>query len=343
MPRPFPFPPSPVLALLAALSIPFFVSGPHAHAGELPEDWEAFESEHVVVHAPRSQRRAGRQLAADSDAIMAELLALTGASPPPGRIDAYLAPRRDVFAAIQPGAPPEWAAGTAYPERGLVFVLMTTRGEKTPRQVYVHELTHVVLHWTFGDNEPPRWLEEGITQVTAREFDLRTQTLLSQAALGGQLMPLSTLTEGFPDDPYRARVAYAESRDFLLYLRATYGDETVAEIVERLAAGASVEQAIEDATGVSLRTLEQRWAGRLSRRYAWLPVLGGSGTVWSVAAVLAALGWARKRRQHRQRLAEMEAAEREQQRRREAAWDPDAERSPLWREADAGRGNRTLH
>lgn len=332
MKRPFP-----ILLILFHL----FTFCVDVRAGELPDDWPAYESTHVIVHAPRSQKRAGRQFAEQADAIMAELLTLTGLERPPGVIHAYLAPRRDVFAEIQPSSPPEWAAGTAYPEQDLVFVLMATRGEKTPRQVYVHELTHVVLHWSFGDNEPPRWLEEGITQVTAREFDLRTQTLLSQAALGGQLMPLSALTEGFPDDPYRARIAYAESRDFMLYLRHEYGDETVASIVQGMAAGASAEQAIADTTGVSLRTLEQRWADRLNRRYAWLPVLGGSGTAWSVAAVLVVLGWARRRRQHRARLAQMEEAEQAIQRRREAAWDPDAARSPLW--TDAADDDRTVH
>jgi len=331
----------PILLILFYL---FTLGAPvRASAGSLPDDWHTFESEHVVVHVPTSQKRAGKQFAADSDEIMAELMALTGLDEAPETIHAYLAPRRDVFAEIQPGDPPEWAAGTAYPERALVFVLMATRGEKTPRQVYVHELTHVVLHWSFGDNEPPRWLEEGITQVTAREFDLRTQTLLSQAALGGQLMPLSTLTDGFPDDPYRARVAYAESRDFLLYLRHEFGDQTVATIVQAMAAGDTAEQAIEGATGFSLRTLEQRWASRLNKRYAWLPVLGGSGTVWSVAAVLVVLGWARKRRQKRQRLQEMEEAERAIQSRRELAWDPDAGRRPLWDEDDRRDRERTVH
>jgi len=332
MRRPFP-----ILLILFYL----FTFCVDVRAGELPDDWPTYESTHVIVHAPRSQKRAGRQFAEQADAIMAELLTLTGVERPPGVIHAYLAPRRDVFAEIQPSSPPEWAAGTAYPEQDLVFVLMATRGEKTPRQVYIHELTHVVLHWSFGDNEPPRWLEEGITQVTAREFDLRTQTLLSQAALGGQLMPLSALTEGFPDDPYRARIAYAESRDFLLYLRHEYGDQTVASIVQGMAAGASAEQAIADTTGVSLRTLEQRWADRLNRRYAWLPVLGGSGTAWSVAAVLVVLGWARRRRQKRARLAQMEEAEQAIQRRREAAWDPDAANSPLWKDADGD--DRTVH
>jgi len=330
-----------VLLLVVLLVWPTAV----ARAGELPTDWERIETEHVTVHVPEGSAGAGRAIAADADRVMAELLTLTGLETPEDHVDAYLAETRKSFAAIQPGDPPTWAAGTAYPDRGLIFVLLRTRGEKTPRHVFAHELAHVVLHWTFGETEPPRWLDEGLAQVAAGEFSLQTHTILTRAAVGGGLIPLSRLTRSFPSDPVSARVAYAESRDFVLYIRHRFGDQAVADIIREIAAGRDVDAALLTATGVPMEELEAAWAGRLSRRYGWLPVLGGSGSAWSVAAVLVVIGWARKRRIKKRKLAQMGEEERERDERRQSQWPPDSDGPPLWRGDDDERGGSppTLH
>jgi len=330
------FPPlSLIFVLLAVMAAP-------VHAGELPTDWERFESTYITVHAPRGSTRAGERFAADADRVMEDLLALTDQEAPQAHLHAYLPRTRDSFASIQPGEPPAWAAGTAYPDKGLVFVLLSTSGEKTPRHVFTHEVAHVVLHWRFGEREPPRWLDEGLAQVAAGEFDLRTGATLTRAAVGGGLIPLSSLTRRFPSDPIRARIAYAQSRDFLLYLRHGYGDEAVARVVAEMADGATADQALSLATGRSFADLEAAWASRLKRRYGWLPVLGGSGTFWSLAAVLLVAGWARRRRIRKRKLAEMEAAELEIDRRRADLWPPDEAGRPLWRDPDRDPPS-TLH
>lgn len=316
-------------------------------AGELPTDWERIETRHMTVHVSGASLRAGQAIAADADQVMEELLTLTGLEAPEGHVNAYLARTRKSFEAIQPGTPPTWAAGTAYPDKGLIFVLLATRGEKTPRHVFAHELAHVVLHWTFGETEPPRWLDEGLAQVAAGEFSLQTHTILTRAAVGGGLIPLSSLTRRFPSDPVRARIAYAESRDFVLYVRHRFGDEAVAELIRGIASGLPIEEALLGATGQSMDALEAAWAGRLSRRYGWLPVLGGSGSVWSVAALLLVAGWARKRRAKKRKLEEMGEAEREVDERRQAAWPPGSAGPPMWRDDDGpdrqGGGTPTVH
>jgi hypothetical protein len=321
---------APLLVLLTLFSI-----GP-ARAGELPDDWLAFESELVTVHVPRDARRSGSTLSAEADEVVLGLMALSGLESPPARVHAWIARTRDQFRTIQPREPPQWAAGTAYPERNLLFVALDTHGQKTPRQVFVHELAHVVLHWSYGEVEPPRWLEEGLAQVVAGEFDLQTQAILSRAALGSGLIPLSSLTTSWPSEPGRARIAYAESRDLVLFLRARHGDAVLGEIVQQMAAGTSAHAAIEASTGERMEELESAWSSRLRRRYAWLPVLGGSGTFWSIAAVLMLLGWARRLGQKKRRLAEMGAQEEALDEIRRDAWEPEAGRTPLWSEPRKG-------
>jgi len=315
------------LALVAALCL-----GGKGAAGELPEDWNSHESVYVTVHVPQRADRTGSALSEKADDVVVELMELTGKTDARGRIHAYIAPTRDSFTSIQPREPPSWAAGTAYPDRNLVFVTLATHGGKTPYQVFVHELAHVVLHWSYGEAEPPRWLEEGLAQVAAREFNLETQAILSRAALGGGLMSFRSLDRRWPDDPARARVAYAESRDFVLFVRQRHGDDALAYLVRELASGTEIEQAVLNSTGFTLDELERQWSSRLRRRYAWLPVIGGSGTFWGLAAFLLVIGWARKRRQRRRKLAEMAAKEAALDERRMGAWEPESDRTPLWKD-----------
>ena len=310
-------------------------------AGELPQDWNVYESEFVTVRCPPGVERTGDALSGEADAIVEELMALTGLERPAGHIDAYIARTRGSFASIQPREPPEWAAGTAYPDRNLVFLSLETHGSKSPRQVFVHEIAHVVLHWSYGDAEPPRWLEEGLAQVVAGEFDLETQAILSRAALGGGLIPLRSLTRTWPSHPAKARIAYAESRDFVLFLRHRHGDQAVADLVRGLSAGQTVDDAVFGATGFSLDALQETWRSRIRRRYAWLPVIGGSGTFWGIAALLLVAGWVRKRRAKKRKLAQMERREREMDMRRIDAWDPEPDRTPMW--DDPVDGPPTVH
>ena len=310
-------------------------------AGELPEDWNVYESDFVTVHSPPRADHTGRALSEEADAVVSELMALTGQERPSGPIHVYVAATRESFSTIQPREPPEWAAGTAYPDRNLIFLSLETHGSKTPRQVFVHEITHVVLHWSYGDSDPPRWLEEGLAQVVASEFDLRTQATLSQAALGGGLIPLRSLTRTWPSHPAKARIAYAESRDFVLFLRHRHGDQAIADLVRGLAAGQTVDDAVFGATGYSLDAIQIRWRSRLNRRYAWLPVIGGSGTFWGIAALLLVAGWVRKRRIKKRKLAQMGRREAEMDARRMDAWDPEPDRSPLWE--DPLDGPPTVH
>ncbi len=310
-----------------------------ARGGELPSDWEAYSSDHVTVHAPAGDTRSARTLSSEADDTLAQLMAMTGIQAPERHIQVYLAPDRASFQSIQPGDPPEWAAGTAYPSRALVFVLIRSPGEKSPRQVFVHELAHIVLYWTYGDVAPPRWLDEGLAQVAAGEFNLKTQSDLIRASFSGSLIPLSSLTRSFPSEPSRARTAYAQSRDFVLFYRARYGETALSEAIQAMAAGADASAALESAAGEPFGVIEERWLSRLRRRYAWFPVLGGSGSFWTLAAVLLVAGWFRKRRQHRLKLARMDLEEQLLDERRQRRWPPEEKGRPLWKDPPAGPGD----
>ncbi|MCK6482340.1 MAG: hypothetical protein L6R43_20000, partial [Planctomycetes bacterium] len=114
---------------------------------------------------------------------------------------------------------------------------------------------------------------------------------------------------GFPAEPALARIAYAQSVDFVAWLLDRFGPDAVRAVVRDLAAGSSAADALRSATGSSLGDLEARWRDHLQLTHGWVTVLGGSGAVWGFATVLFLLAGVRRTREKRRALKEMEARE----------------------------------
>lgn len=148
------------------------------------------------------------------------------------RVDDYLGDDRNAFRS--------WTVAYARPERSeLVLALDRLRPDPPDdlESVLVHEMVHVVL----GDLERsaiddtrvvPRWLHEGLAQVVAGSRYLGgDDESLWYRAKTDQLMSLSSLTSGFPNDDELLRVAYAQSSSFLAWLDGRVGrDEILAAL-----------------------------------------------------------------------------------------------------------------
>jgi hypothetical protein len=99
-----------------------------------------------------------------------------------------------------------------------------------------------------------------------------------------------------------------QSVDFVAFL-SRHGDQTLPTVVQELAGGAALDEALRSATGEDLDALEERWRGRITLWHALVPLLGSSSTVWVFAALLFLLAAARRRRDFHRKVAEMEARE----------------------------------
>lgn len=275
----------------------------------IPDGWEVVrEGPFRFVHPP-GQGRAARTLAERSQEDLRTLVEYVGRDPG-APISIWLADSPERFRALQPGRAPGWASGTAWPEPGWIFLdAGSARSSGDLQQVFVHELAHVVLGRATGDRPVPRWLREGLAQFVAREYGPSTWATLADAALGGDVVPLSRLDVGFPAEPALARIAYAQSVDFVAWLLDRFGPGAVRAMVRDLAAGNSPDDALRSATGSSLSELEARWREHLQLTHGWVTVLGGGGAVWGFATVLFLLAGVRRTREKRRALKEMEAQE----------------------------------
>lgn len=287
-----------------------------AERPEVPSDWQVYSDPYATVYAAEGDKATALHLSryvARSLPRISEEMGL----PIGNRIHIYIAPSQEEFFTLQPGNAPQWADGTAYPHRGLIFLRAphVRSGSSSPlEQVLDHELAHILLGRAFGARPVPRWLQEGTAQLVAREYTSALTDRIGAGMFGDDLLTLEELTRGFPDDPLRAQLAYAQSADFVAFLTNRYGPETLHGIIHEMVAGAPFAAAVRATTGVSIDTIDTQWRQRLeSSSMLWLRPLVSDTMILSLAGFgflgLGALALRRRRQQLRDMADDEEAME----------------------------------
>lgn len=206
--------------------------------------------------------------------------------------------------------PPPYAEGVAYPELGIVLLALTGPNPAVPvdvPNVFVHELSHVALHRAVGRRPIPRWFSEGIAIHQAHERRLERARTLLDAYGDGSLMRMRELDRGFASPDERVvSIAYAQSASLVAFmLSETRGRSKLQRLIRELGVGKPFDVAVDEAYYTPLDALDRAWRKRLAERYSILPYLAGGTTIWVFATIAIALGYARKRREAKARLARM--------------------------------------
>lgn len=251
----------------------------------------------VMVSHDGNEDRLARNLTQKAEGILSRLEEKFGLSLP-GRVEIILASDRASFRRAQIGRTkiPDWAVGAAYPELNRIILL-------SPRalpghditQILAHELAHLVLGRIFQQRRVPVWLNEGLTMHLSWEWGLSRQAAMTRAIIADRLIPLHTLVGNFPRETIAAETAYAESFYFISFLKDTYGRSSVERLIRNLGLGVSLENALLQASGLSMEDLEEEFFHWIKFRFSFLAILTGSGTIWFLAAMLLIMAWMRKK------------------------------------------------
>ncbi len=131
----------------------------------------------------------------------------------------------------------------------------------------------------------------------AGEYGPETTRQIASGMLGRGLIGLEELGRGFPSDPLRARLAYAQSADLIAWLVSEHGLESVNTLTHALATGSPFTAAFRQATGEYPEDLDARWRSRLDSSWMWIEPLTGDGVWWGIAVLglLAAVYSVRRR------------------------------------------------
>ncbi len=276
-----------------------------------PADWVSLPGTTATVHSEARDQKTALRLSRHAHEAIPRLAKELGV--PTGRVmHVFVAATDEQFETMQPGSVPEWADGTAWPMRGLIYLHAPRDrlgGDEPLEQVLDHEIIHVLLGQAFAPRPVPRWLQEGVAQLKARQYSSSQTDALATGMLGGDLMSLDALTRGFPADPVRARLAYAQSADFIAYLQNMYGDQALQTLIREMTAGEPVGLALNSATGQTVRELETEWRSRLQRSPMWLKPLVSDTALFSYAALFFVYGAFRIRRRNKETLERWEREE----------------------------------
>jgi hypothetical protein len=211
--------------------------------------------------------------------------------------------------------------GVAYPG-AMTMVIRSYHVPGTPRQdigtIFVHELTHLVLGAKFGEQPVPFWLHEGVAMYEAGEWNAGHEWDLVRAVVANRVPSLETVTSAGRRES-DVRTAYALSEALVGHMIATYGREAFSAFVNRLAEGRSFEDALVTGLRVTPERFAQKWRAHLDRRYAWIPLMTSSATLWAMVMVVAFVAYVAKKRKNRRIAARWVEEDRAEQ----PAIDPD--------------------
>jgi hypothetical protein len=223
-----------------------------------------------------------------------------------------LAPDAKRFREATGGRAPDWGAGVAAPDEGLIVLRAyggTSGAYNELRGLLRHELAHVALHRYLAGARIPRWFDEGYAVWAAGELDTDAAWLLRIAFATDRAPPLDSLELSWPEMSTDARVAYLLAASAVQYLVDESGTRGLELFLQRWRTGRDFEAALAGTYGLSLDQLELHWRTSVRRRYGWFAALTQSAVFITFAALgILALFFVRKRRD-RARLAQLKATE----------------------------------
>ena len=225
-----------------------------------------------------------------------------------------LLPAMELFGLDDPGPPikvlivpegspaarraPSWAMAYAVGNAGLV-VMIPSRIPSYPDgdfdQVLVHEIAHVLVARAAGRYGVPRWLNEGLAVIAAREWRFEDRGRLVLEAFRSRRASMSDVELEFSGGQHRSATAYAVSVAFVRYLLDKEGERTAAKILDHVAEGKTFRRAFRAATGRSLQSVEADFWADFDFWNRWVPFLTSSTALWMFVVFVALLAFRRRR------------------------------------------------
>jgi hypothetical protein len=264
----------------------------------------------LTVEAPKELGGAAANVRSLAGADLAPLLALTGLADPGPAIRVVLADERSDLARHAP----TWVAGYALGQLSTIVLFparVPSYPDRTLETLLLHEVTHVLVCRAAAGRPVPRWLDEGLATVAAREWALEDRARTAVALIGYRPRSVAEIDAGFSGDAAAAARAYALSAAFVRFLLQHYGRESAGRVLALLAGGTPFGDAFHQAVGVPLPEVEEAYFQREALWGTWVPFLTSSTALWIGITALALLAIRSRRRRDaeiRERWALDEAA-----------------------------------
>jgi hypothetical protein len=254
----------------------------------------------LQVEAPAELAAVARQIEAlaPQQHLFDAALTLTGEERLPRPVRVMLVPEQDRLAKEVPS----WVSGFAVASGGLI-VLFPARVRSYPdRNLQVllqHEVAHLLVARAAGMRPVPRWFNEGIATVAAREWGIEDRARYAMAVVGKGPDSLAELDSGFRGNRQEVARSYALSAAMVRFLRDRYGAEVTGSILALLATDLSFDEAFQRVTGTTTGRAEEIFFHDEALWNTWVPFLTSSGLLWMAITLLALVAIKRRRDRNR--------------------------------------------
>ena len=166
-------------------------------------------------------------------------------------------------------------------------------------QILKHEMVHLLLHYHIKSVHLPRWLDEGVAQWASDDIGellvAPQKSLLEQALLAGNTIPIDDLAYGFPRERKNLLLAYEQSRSIIRFIITEYGEHKIFEILDHLKSGNDIHSTFDDSLSLTTKDLENRWLAHQKTHTGWFTFMAGHlyEFLFFLAAFLTIIGFIR--------------------------------------------------
>ncbi len=266
----------------------------------------AMPAPELLVDAPPELAAVANEVRSFQDDDFSQTLLLTGMTGFSSPIRVVLIPETSPLAQEVPA----WVSGYARGGERLI-VLFPARVRSYPdrnlRALVHHEVAHVLVAQAARGRPVPRWFNEGVATVAAREWGVEDRARFAIAVLGGKARTTRSLDAAFQGSDTEVRRAYALSAAFVRFLQQDYGTLAPATVLRGIGSGLDFEEAFLQTTGVPLARAENTFFEDDAFWNTWLPFLTSTGALWMAVTLLALIAIHRRRVRSKQMIEEWEA------------------------------------
>lgn len=259
----------------------------------------AMPAPQLQIVAPPEYRAEARRVERLAGSDFTAVLRMTGMVGFRRPITVVLAPESTPLAR----STPDWVSGFADASR-MTVVLFPARvpsyPDRTLEALLHHEVAHLMVAEAAGAAPVPRWFNEGVATVAAREWGLEDRARYALAVVGRDERTVADLDAAFAAGGRRARRAYALSASFIRFLEVEHGSDVTARILAEMKPGQSFRVAFRRATGQRLSRAEHVFFNDRALWTTWIPFLTSSVALWMGITLLALLAFARRRARSRE-------------------------------------------
>jgi hypothetical protein len=249
----------------------------------------------LVVEAPPGLARQAAAVDAITPNDLAPVPRLLGLANPGAPIRVVLAGDRSTLALRAPS----WVSGYALPPLATI-VLFPARVPSYPNRnletLVRHEVAHVLLGRATGFRRVPRWFDEGVASVAAREWGVEDAARVVLATIGRGPRSLAEVDAAFSAaEGGSAARGYAFAAALVRDLLRRDGETAIARVLAGISAGKDFETAFRAVDGESPAAFARAYFRREALWNTWVPFLTSATALWMAITLLALLAIKRRR------------------------------------------------